>query len=89
MNRISLSFFVVVLISSSYYFIVGCLLTFTNKKILDIFTIMTMQCIKIIQGSEKATQYIKNVCNTRNFKFYGVYYIVSSIVLLAIALNVL
>jgi hypothetical protein len=89
MPTISLSFFVVMLVSSLYYFMLGLIIVLKKRKILDVFTILAIEVIKISKGHEEADQYKSRIMNTRNFIFYGVYYIIGSGFLLAIALFVL
>ena len=87
MINISLSFSVLCIILGLYWIILGIMLVM-QKKVLDIYTIIIIWFIRMIQGQEISASYRDRIYTTRNFKFYGVYFIISGILFLLFVLIV-
>lgn len=78
-------FLTYVLLSSVYHFVLGWLIVAKNRKILDIYTIIILQFIKIFRGPEISDRYKSNILTYKNFKVVGINYIVGSIAMAGIA----
>jgi hypothetical protein len=85
MVNISLPFSLITMVLGLYSLILGMMLT-RGKQVLDIYTILVLWFIRLVRGQETSKNYRERILSTRNFKFYGVYYIFGGILLLLIVL---
>jgi hypothetical protein len=87
MDKPSLIFSIIMLVSGTYWIILGWY-WYNGKKYLDVISILSLWFIRKIQGNEVSEQYKKRILTTRNFKFYGVYLIGSGILQLFFGITI-